>query len=91
MSLLFLQLEECAAEKALLQTSSESFWYPDVIMTVGSFSSQIMKEYKSEIDDILLSNKQLARELEFDMRQLERLQAAATKSTPKGALYHFSR
>ncbi len=43
---------------------------------------QIMKEYKNEINDILLSNKQLAKELQYDLRQYEKAQADKDNITP---------
>jgi hypothetical protein len=45
-------------------------------LTFHYVSSQIMKEYKNEIDDILVSNKQLASELHFELRQFEKGEAA---------------
>ena len=41
-----------------------------------------MKEYKNEISDILLSNKQLAKELQYDLRQFEKAQAEHDNITP---------
>lgn len=37
-----------------------------------------IQEYKSEVEDILVGDKQLAAEILFDMKQLEQEKAAAT-------------
>ena len=45
--------------------------------------AHILKDYRTEIDDILASNRQLAAELEFDLRQQEtreQEEAAAAES-----------
>ncbi len=49
-----------------------------------------MKEYKNEISDILLSNKQLAKELQYDLRQYEKAQAEKDTITPNRGEYGYA-